>query len=47
MAKNAWCFGWRIGEDVAPADIKIVGKPKEVKSYAKALEAEKKHIKSI
>jgi len=32
------------GEDVAPADIKIVGKPKEVKSYAMALEAEKNHI---
>ena len=32
------------GEDEAPADIKIVGKPKEVKSYAMALEAEKNHI---
>ena len=32
------------GEDVAPTDVKIIGRPEEVKSYAMALEAEKNHI---
>lgn len=40
-------LGALVGEgdvDVSPADVKIVGKPEEVKSYAMALEAEKDHI---
>ena len=32
------------GVDTSPADVKIVGRPEEVKSYARALEAEKNHI---
>ncbi len=32
------------GEDVSPTDVKIIGKPNEVKAYAVALEAEKNHI---
>ena len=33
------------GADVSSGDVKIVGKPREVRAYAEALEAEKEHIR--